>query len=191
MSMSKIKIATVCYVVVLLLSLVFLVNAIIGYRQSNQNVNIANMQLKAQQSSLKAATQQQQDYETVTKQDIRNTADLQALGDRFINDMFNRLKHKTISDQASQFATKDVTSAFLGATFGGDVDEGQPSIKLEKTDLNYSKDANGLGVGFGTITYKQNNQTLTLTILMQIQDGKINQLQTGKVRDTSGSGSND
>lgn len=191
MTISKIKMTTIIYVVVCLLVAVFLVNAARNYHQSKQSISSVNSQLTAQQHSLKAANQQQQDYEKVTSQDIRNTSDLAELSNHFINDMFDRLQKQTISDKASQYATQNVVSAFLGSTFGGDVDEGKPSIKLIKTDIDYSKDASGAGIGFGTITYQLNQRTQTLTVLMQMQAGKINEIQTGQVKDTSGSGTND
>lgn len=191
MTISKIKMTTIIYVVVCLLVAVFLFNAVRNYHQSKQSISSVNSQLTAQQHSLKAASQQQQDYEKVTSQDIRNTSDLAELSNHFINDVFDRLQKQTISDKASQYATQNAVSAFLGSTFGGDVDEGKPSIKLIKTDIDYSKDASGAGIGFGTITYQLNQRTQTLTVLMQMQAGKINEIQTGQVKDTSGSGTND
>ncbi|MFH0349232.1 hypothetical protein ACG92U_03045 [Leuconostoc citreum] len=78
----------------------------------------------------------------------------------------------------------------MGATFGGDVDEGRPVIKLVEEDMTYSKSADGTGIGFGQVTYTQSGKKQEISLLMHMQGNQITELQVGKVRDTSGSGEN-
>ena len=127
-------------------------------------------------------------YEQVESSDIRNTDDFQKTGHQFIVEMFDLLKKQQLNDPKSKVANDKVVSAFLGATFGGDVDEGRPVIKLVEEDMTYSKSADGTGIGFGQVTYTQSGKKQEISLLMHMQGNQITELQVGKVRDTSGSG---
>lgn len=187
----KMSSSRLIWLFVTLFAVIFLANSVYNFYQDYQSIGIAQKQLDQKTETIKQTTKQHQTYEKVTTADIRDTSELQKVGHQFLTEMFNTLKQKDISDATSTVATKDVVSAFLGATFGGDVDEGRPKIKLTDNDLVYSKNADGTGLGFGTVTYQQDSQTVKLTLLMRIQDGKITELQTGQVKDTTGGTTND
>ncbi|MCK8605669.1 hypothetical protein LNP18_06075 [Leuconostoc citreum] len=157
----------------------------------NRNITLANSAQKTAQESLHRAEKNKKNravYEQIETADIRNTDDFKAIGQTFLQDMFKQLSKQQINDPKSSVATDKVVSAFLGATFGGDVDEGRPVIKYVTDDLVYSKSADGSGVGFGTITYTQSGHKQHITLLLQINQQKITEIQVGQVRDTSGTG---
>lgn len=156
-----------------------------------RSVNLVHAQTTTRNAAKKEALKYEQSTKQIThvsSADIRDTQKFQKVGNTFIDEMFAILPKLGQTEPKSSVAINSVVSAFLGATFGGDRDEGVPTFKLESKDFIYSKSPDGSGLGFGTIKYQLAKQKLTLTLLMHIQDDKIVSLQTGKVVDTTGKG---
>ncbi|MFR4248937.1 MAG: hypothetical protein ACLT1L_03725 [Leuconostoc lactis] len=168
----------------------FFVNAALSYGHSIRLVKAQQQVLKDNQAKAKKYEKQTQDIKDVKAADIRDTNDFQKIGETFLTDMFDALPNIAEKTPQSSVATNDVISAFIGATSGGDCDEidGKPEIKLDNQDIVYSKAPDGTGIGFGTIHFTFENKPIALTLLMHIQDGKIIELQTGQVVDTTGRG---
>jgi len=173
-------------VIAFMLVLLILLSAVINYQRS---VKIVDAQTQTLKETHQLATKYQratQNMNRIDTSDIRETQEFEKIGNTFIDEMFAVLPRLGQVAPKSNIATSNVVSAFLGATFGGDRDEGVPAFKLEHKDFVYSKSPDGSGLGFGTIKYKLDKQDLTLTLLMHIQNNKIIELQTGRVVDTTG-----
>lgn len=173
------------YCFALVLSMMFTVQQGLDFQHSLQSVQIVKNELQSTHMQNQKYTSQAKTLDRVQTEDIRDTRDLQKIGNTFLNEMFILLPNLNNVTPKSSVATDQVASAFLGATFGGDVDEGTPSFHLESNNIVYSKSADGTGFGFGTVNYQQDQKETSITLLMHIEDGKITELQTGTVKDTS------
>lgn len=174
------------YLFVLVLSLLFIIQQALDVRQNFQSIQIVKKELRSTNTQSKQYLLQAKTLEHVQTEDIRDTRDLQKIGNTFLNEMFTLLPNLNNVSAKSSVATNQVVSAFLGATFGGDVDEGTPSFHLDNNDIIYSESADGTGLGFGEVNYQQGRNPRHITLLMHIKNGKIIDLQTGTVKDTSG-----
>lgn len=174
------------YVFLLVLSLLFIIQQSLAYQRTQKSLQSVRKDIHTTQSQSKQYQNQDETLSEVTPSDIRDTKAIQNVGNTFLNDMFVLLPKLDKSNATSKVATDHVVSAFLGATFGGDVDEGTPTFQLENNDIVYSKSADGTGLGFGTVHYRLDNKETSVTLLMHIENGKITELQTGAVKDTSG-----
>lgn len=172
------------------IAILVLINAVLGHSHSMRLLNAQQQVLKDNQAKAKKYEKQTQDIKDMKAADIRDTNDFQKIGATFLTDMFDALPNTAEKTPQSSVATNDVISAFIGATSGGDRDgiDGKPEIKLDNQDIVYSKAPDGTGIGFGTIHFTFENKPIALTLLMHIQDGKIIELQTGQVVDTTGRG---
>ncbi|MCK8605021.1 hypothetical protein LNP18_02775 [Leuconostoc citreum] len=176
------------YGFITLLALVCLIDAVATAKRNNDTIKASQTEIKQLSHQTQTNQKAAKAYEQVESSDIRNTDDFQKIGHQFIVEMFDFLKKQQINDPKSKVANDMVVSAFLGATFGGDVDEGRPVIKLLEEDMTYSKSADGTGIGFGQVSYTQSGKKQEISLLMHMQGNQITELQVGKVRDTSGSG---
>ncbi|KAA8358034.1 hypothetical protein FE407_08485 [Leuconostoc carnosum] len=174
------------YAFVLTLACLFLVQQALGYQRTVKSVTIVHQEIKATKAKSSQYSVQAKQLDKVKTADIRDTQNIEKIGNTFLKEMFAILPKLNKSDAKSSVATDDVVSAFLGATFGGDVDEGVPTFHLESNDIVYSKAADGSGLGFGTVKYQLGKEETSTTLLMHIENGKITELQTGAVKDTSG-----
>ncbi|MCK8605724.1 hypothetical protein LNP18_06350 [Leuconostoc citreum] len=184
----KIKTSQLIFFFVTLLALMACLQTMMAINRNTKTAKIAQHTTQSTLAKVKQNEKNRSTYEQVDTVDIRDTTNFQEIGQQFINDMFKQLGQAQITHPKSAVATDKVISAFLGATFGGDVDEGRPEIKYLKDDLTYFKNADNTGVGFGTITYRQAGKEQSITVLMQIKNNKISEIQVGQVRDTSGTG---
>lgn len=184
----KLKTSQLIYGFVTLLALVACLQVAKSIHQNLKTAETAQKTAKSNLARAKGNTTQNTNYGNVDTADLRDTQRFQQIGQQFIQDMFKQLAKPQMNNPKSDVANDKVVSAFLGATFGGDVDEGRPKTKYIKDDLTYSKSADGSGVGFGTITYLQAGKAQTITVLMQLTDKGINEIQIGQVRDTTGTG---
>jgi len=183
--MTKINLKWV-YAFVLILSLLFLSQQALAYQRHVKSIDLVKKEIKTTKAKSNDYRIQAQQLNKVKKADIRDTQAVEKTGNTFLNEMFALLPKLNKSDVTSSVATDKVTSAFLGATFGGDVDEGTPTFHLESNDIVYSTAADGSGLGFGTVKYQLGKTETSTTLLMHIENGKITELQTGAVKDTSG-----
>lgn len=184
----KLKTSQLIYGFVTLLALVACLQVARSIHQNLKTAETAQKTVKSTLAQVKDNQARQTHYDKVDTADLRDTQKFQQIGQQFIQDMFKQLSKKQIDNPKSDVANDQVVSAFLGATFGGDVDEGRPEISYIKDDIAYSKGVDGSGVGFGTITYQQSGKKQTITVLMQLTDKGINEIQVGQVRDTTGTG---
>lgn len=172
------------------LVVLFFVNAALSYGHSIRLVKAQQQVLKDNKLKIKKYEKQTKEIKDVKSADIRDTNDFQKIGETFLVDMFKALPDTAEKVPESNVATNEVVSAFIGVTSGGDRDGivGKPEFKLDDQDFVYSKAPDGTGLGFGTIHYTFEHKKMALTLLMHIQDGKIVELQTGQVVDTTGRG---
>lgn len=174
------------YAFVLSLACLFLVQQGLTYQRTVKSVNIVHNEIKTIKAKKNHYSVQATQLDKIETADIRDTQNIQKTGNTFLKEMFAILPKLNKADAKSSVATDKVVSAFLGATFGGDVDEGVPTFYLENNDIVYSNAADGSGLGFGTVKYKLGKEETSTTLLMHIENGKITELQTGAVKDTSG-----
>ncbi|WP_349585175.1 hypothetical protein [Leuconostoc citreum] len=174
------------YTFVFTFACLFLVQQGLAYQRTLKSVNIVHNEIKTTEAKTSQYSVEAKQLDEVQTADIRDTQNIQKIGNTFLNEMFAILPKLNKSDAKSTVATKNVVTAFLGATFGGDVDEGVPTFHLESNDIVYSKAADGSGLGFGTVKYQLGKEEISTTLLMHIENGKITELQTGAVKDTTG-----